>query len=66
MSDCYVCRDTTEVLHFDHLYVNGSEGCHLCLECRIAITSLLRDMRSRVMKSEVNLRKKLKKEASEP
>ena len=41
--NCSICECEDEVKHLD-LYVFGSEGVCLCLNCRITITELLRKM----------------------
>lgn len=62
---CYVCEDTSEqveVTHFPHLYVNGSEGCNLCLNCRITLTDLVRGMRIATTRMKMKTMKKMREE----
>jgi hypothetical protein len=58
-SECYICENDDEVTNFPHFYVNGSEGCNLCLQCRISLTETIRDMRSAVTRAKI---KHIKKE----
>jgi hypothetical protein len=59
---CSICGwDSEELTHLT-LYVNGSEGIEVCLECRIALTEYARGMTSacfRGMKAGFRLRKKI-------
>ena len=57
-NECYICESTDDLTHFPHLYVIGSEGCSLCLQCRISITDLVRNMRSASLKVKMKYIKK--------
>jgi len=56
---CFICESDDDITHFPHIYVIGSEGCDLCLLCRITITETIRDMRSAVTRAKI---KQIKKE----
>lgn len=44
--NCRVCRTLTEPENITHLsiYVEGSEGVNVCLQCRQTLTEVLRGM----------------------
>lgn len=43
---CSLCdQKTDEITHLD-LYVSGSEGCWVCLSCRMILTEVARGIRS--------------------
>ena len=57
--NCSLCEcEDDDASHLD-LYVVGSEGIYVCLQCRLALTQCARGIRSAVTKSNMNLRKKL-------
>ncbi len=48
---CRICsQESKELFHLD-LYVFGSEGINVCLECRISITEYVRGMVSACIRS---------------
>jgi hypothetical protein len=51
----------SDLIHLS-LYVNGSEGVWLCLECRMMLTTIIRNMRRAV--GEAKLRSALERKES--
>ena len=62
MDECYICGAPDDVIHFKELYPLGSEGCNLCIECRVTITSLIRKMASAAGRRSLKAIKRMKKE----
>jgi hypothetical protein len=58
---CYLCDDDNEVQHLP-LYVNGSEGVMLCLQCRMVLTELVSRMANMATHKAVKTAQRLIKE----
>ena len=44
MNNCRICNQSSDELTHLSLYVFGSEGIDVCLNCRIAITEFVRQL----------------------
>lgn len=44
MNACHICDKKEEELTHLFIYITGSEGIDVCLECRMHITTFLRSM----------------------
>ena len=64
---CYMCGKEGIGYHHDHLYVNGSEGCFLCIDCCRKVCEFIRketrERHKRRLQAEIDDMKK-RKEAS--
>ncbi len=62
-SQCTLCKTEDlfgeDIVHLQ-LYVNGSEGINVCLQCRMALTEVARSIQSAT--ARVELRKKMEEQ----
>lgn len=58
MRECGICFvETDEIRHFE-IYVTGSEGIWLCLNCQIFLSHFLSDMRTATIRTKQKFGKK--------
>ena len=58
-SNCTICDEVRE-LTFLALYVNGSEGCYVCDQCRRQLTEMARMMQSLAGRSRLKIIKEMR------
>lgn len=55
---CMICQCESNDLDHLKLYVMGSEGCWVCLKCRMILTTFLQGMMSTALRSKKEVYKR--------